>query len=198
MFNSKERFFLVGQVLGNREFKPSSQFLKKLSQVIGISIPKNVFSAMDYHLDWLYASLVINEEGQQKKYSNEKRIIRAQQEDVDYILAFEVNGMCNIILIEAKGVTAWSNKQLTSKAKRLKKIFGAKGNKWSNIKPYFVLMSPRKPENLEYSGWPDWMCPDNIKYIPIEINKDKLRKVTRCAKDGTPCKDGNYWKIAKR
>ena len=56
-FNSKERFFLTGQILGNPSFTPSSEFREKLSALLEISIPADALSAMDYHIDWLYASL---------------------------------------------------------------------------------------------------------------------------------------------
>jgi predicted ATP-grasp superfamily ATP-dependent carboligase len=54
-FNSKERFFLVGQILGNPSFTLASEFREKLSDLLEIPIPADALSAMDYHIDWLYA-----------------------------------------------------------------------------------------------------------------------------------------------
>jgi hypothetical protein len=88
-FNSKERFFLVGQVLGNPGFTLASEFREKLSQILEILIPVNALSMMDYHIDWLYASLMLARDNQlQKIYPNDHKIIKAQQEDVDWLIAF--------------------------------------------------------------------------------------------------------------
>jgi hypothetical protein len=121
-FNSKERFYLVRQILGNLKFVPDPAFMEELSQVLHLDVPKTIpFSAMDYHLDWLYASLVISEQNDiNDKVFNRDNIIKAQQEDLDFILAYG----CHIVLIEAKGVTGWTNKQMKSKADRLREIFG--------------------------------------------------------------------------
>ena len=56
-FNRKERFFLIGDVLGNRAFELSTDFRARLSEVFGIEPPSGAFVAMDYHLDWIHASL---------------------------------------------------------------------------------------------------------------------------------------------
>ena len=56
-FNRKERFFLIGQALGNEDFPLSKSFRKALGEEIGIDIPRGAFAAMDYHLDWIAASL---------------------------------------------------------------------------------------------------------------------------------------------
>ena len=58
-FNRKERFFLVGEALGNPAFRLSSDFRTRLGAVFGLAIPNDALVAMDYHLDWIYASLVL-------------------------------------------------------------------------------------------------------------------------------------------
>ena len=55
-FNRKERFFLVGNALGNPDFQLSTDFQTKLNTAFGIQPPNSAFVAMDYHLDWLHAS----------------------------------------------------------------------------------------------------------------------------------------------
>ena len=55
-FNRKERFFLVGNALGNPDFQLSTDFQTKLNTAFGIPPPNSAFVAMDYHLDWLHAS----------------------------------------------------------------------------------------------------------------------------------------------
>ncbi|WP_349918403.1 hypothetical protein [Aeromonas veronii] len=58
-FNRKERFYLVGQMLGNPEFRMDDKQLDEISRLIGFKIPREYFAAMDYHLDWIYASLYL-------------------------------------------------------------------------------------------------------------------------------------------
>jgi hypothetical protein len=60
-FNRKERFYLVGEALGNKNFKLGDRFIKRLESTINIKIPKNAFAAMDYHLDWMELSIKLNQ-----------------------------------------------------------------------------------------------------------------------------------------
>ena len=55
-FNRKELFFLVGNALGNPDFRLSAEFQMKLRESFGIQPPNDAFVAMDYHLDWLHGS----------------------------------------------------------------------------------------------------------------------------------------------
>ena len=50
-FNRKERFFLIGDALGNQSFQLSDDFRTRLGTAFGIQPPSNTFVAMDYHLD---------------------------------------------------------------------------------------------------------------------------------------------------
>ncbi|WP_235630015.1 hypothetical protein [Aeromonas veronii] len=52
-FNRKERFYLVGQMLGNPDFRMDDKQLDEISRLIGLTIPREYFAAMDYHLDSL-------------------------------------------------------------------------------------------------------------------------------------------------
>jgi len=140
-FNSKERFFLAGQILGNPNFTLSSGFREKIGGLLEISVPANALSAMDYHIDWLYASLTLAENANAAKvYRNDDNVIRGQSEDVDWLIAFKNQGEYHLILIEAKGVTNWTNRQMASKAKRLGDIFGEQGSRWAGVAPHFVIM----------------------------------------------------------
>jgi hypothetical protein len=197
-FNSKERFFLVGQILGNPDFKPSEDFRKKLGDQLQLDIPEKVFSAMDYHLDWLYAALQ-NAKSPKDVYRNDDKMIKAQQEDMDFLIAYDSADTCHIILIEAKGVTGWTNKQMTSKAERLTAIFGEGGKKWPEVKPHFVLMSKSEPVKLETNNWPRWMMRQDNKVAHIElIIPNDLLGVSRCDEDGNERKDGQSWKTSPR
>ena len=85
-FNAKERFFLVGHVLGNPQFTLDSAFRAELSKTMNLSLPGDLFCAMDFHLDWLYAALQLHaDEGKIRIHSNTQGIIKAQQEDIDLI-----------------------------------------------------------------------------------------------------------------
>lgn len=198
-FNSKERFFLIGRALGNSNFTPSETFRKEIENRLNLKLPSQLFAAMDYHIDWLYASLYLAfYDGGDKIYSNCDRIIKGQQEDIDFIIAFVQDTLCHIVLIEAKGVMRWSNKQMDSKAERLRGIFGQDGTRWLDVKPHFVILSPRQSKRFHVSKWPAWMSIDgNIPWIRMEVPHN-LIKVTRCNKDGKADKAGAYWKTELR
>lgn len=198
-FNSKERFFLAGQILGNPAFSLSREFREKLGDKLGISIPAYAFSAMDYHLDWLYAAMNLARDNDPGKiYSNAEQLIKAQQEDVDWLTAFEDAGITHLILIEAKGVSGWTNKQMTSKANRLREIFGEEGDRWSGVVPHFVVMSPKKTKGLETKKWPQWMVSNgDVGWIPLEV-PEGLTRVVRCDGQGCDNKEGGFWKVEER
>ena len=201
-FNSKERFYLVGKILGNPEFAPAPDFIKELSKkLFGVpdKLPeKSSFSAMDYHFDWLYASLELSVRNNLNCFPNKEGIIQGQQEDLDFILVFEIDDGCHIVLIEAKGVTGWTNSQMKSKAKRLKVIFGEDGKNYAGVTPHFVILSRDHPQKLDKSVLPDWMKPDGeIIWMKLEIPTD-LNRVARCDKNGDEKIEGTFWKVSKR
>ena len=103
-FNRKERFFLIAQALGcsnggEPAFSLSDSFRQLLDEKleltnIGAAIPQEpamVFVAMDYHLDWLQAALILAHTSQDEKFEfdNEGQIIMGTQEDVDLLVAFK-------------------------------------------------------------------------------------------------------------
>lgn len=195
-FNRKERFYLIGQALGNREFQLSSEFRNQVGSEFDLIIPEHSFVAMDYHLDWIYASLKYWKEG--KDLYSKDNIITATQEDVDLIICYQQNGMNHLIMIEAKGETSWTNKQLQSKAQRLEKIFGKSGDNWKDVKPYFLIMSPRPSKNLITDTLPSWMLRNgNLIWMQLEI-PDDLLKVIRCEGNRRPSINGLFWKIASK
>lgn len=199
-FNSKERFFLIGHILGNTEFAPSEAFTEIAEDKVGLKIPDESFAAMDYHLDWLYASLCLtfNDGGESQIFANTDQIIKAQQEDIDFIIVFAEEDFCHVILIEAKGVTGWTNKQMNSKAMRFGEIFGSDGKKWPRVKPHFVLLSPRRPKYLDVSKWPNWMAVrDQLPWIELPVPTG-LRKVTRCNSEGQEDRNGQFWRVGFR
>lgn len=197
-FNRKERFFLVGEILGKPKFQASPEFLKKLYDALNLPILQApVFCAMDYHLDWIYASLKLAGDRQDGPvYLNSEGKIRAQQEDVDFLIAGDADDLCHMILIEAKGVTGWTNRQMTSKANRLRDIFGEDGNEWPRVRPHFVIMSPAEPRELDKSGWPKWMTAGSgkVSWVRLPV-PEKLKRVVRCDGNGIEGRNGRYWKV---
>lgn len=193
LFNRKERFFLVGLALGNQHFSLSQEFRRKLDATFSLNVPENAFAAMDYHLDWIYASLYLYSKGD-RIYKNLDGHIKATQEDIDFLVAYYDGTVCHIVMLEAKGVTGWTNGQLNSKAKRLKGIFGEYGNEWPGVIPHFAIISPIEPKRLNHQEWPVWMKPNNsVPWIKLPIPKN-LRSITRCDESGKRSSQGNSWK----
>jgi len=196
--NRKERFFLIGLALGNPGFKLDRLFQQKLSEEFGVVIPDNVFVAMDYHLNWIYAAaaLTFGNPVRDKLFDNKFGIINGTQEDVDLLVAFEdASGICHLIMLEAKGVTAFSNSQFRHKMDRFRSIFGENGRRFSRIKPYFGLVSPRKPTGLRYDLCPLWLKHgDDIPWFEMSIPRDRLT-VFGCDKEGRPNQRRALWTV---
>ena len=196
-FNRKERFFLVGWALGNRDFRLSPAFRRELSSSLDLDVPAESFVAMDYHLDWIYASAFLAAAGDTNTaHPNMDSLITGTQEDIDLVVAYEGGDGAHIVMVEAKGVTGWTNKQATSKAARLAAIFGDRGDAWPGIRPHFVIVSPRESRRLDCGGWPGWMKRDDGRpyWMRMEIPEGLLR-VMRCDERGKAAAQGGHWKL---
>ena len=197
-FNRKERFLLIGQMLGNEPFHLAPDMLQKIAGMLGVPPPDEYFAAMDYHLDWIAASLDLaakNDEGPRMRDIN---CIRATQEDVDFLIAFEdEDKLTHIVMIEAKGDTAFSQKQLNSKATRLTAIFGNEGDQWPSVVPHFIICSPRTPTRIKINHLPNFLLNnENNAILWFELNMPtNLQKVTQCDASGKPLNKGSYWKV---
>lgn len=99
--------------------------------------------------------------------------MKGNQEDVDLLVAFEDGTTTHVILVEAKGDTAWSNKQMKSKAERLRVAFDGIND---TVKPHFAFISPSPPQHLITEGWPNWISTSN--HLVMQVTGDL--KVTRC------------------
>ena len=196
-FNRKERFFLIGEALGNTDFRLSDDFRSRLSEAFGIAVPADALVAMDYHLDWIHASLHLSLPGvdEEAVHINTDSIATGKMEDVDLLVAFQEGQVTHILLIEAKAETGWSNKQMDSKSQRLEKIFGANGMKHPSVKPHFCMMSPRPPQELNSDTWPGWMSREGIPtWLSLSVPKNR-RRVTRCNESGETSSDGMFFRI---
>ena len=206
-FNRKERFWLVGMALGNKDFELGAEFRELLNQKLKVNVRPGAFAAMDYHLDWIYASLFLASDGHsvaisptgepiyQRDQRSKDYLLKATQEDVDFLVAYKEDSVCHIILLEAKGETGFTNKQLKSKACRLKAIFEGDEARSANACPHFAIVSKHKPVRLKYDCWPNWMHPNGqAAWIQLDM-PDGLRKVTRCDDLGLDDSAGKYWKV---
>lgn len=192
-FNRKERFFLVGAALGNIDFSLGKEFKKALEKRLGVKINGNVFTAMDYHLDWIDVSLKLWKGNIRigKNFHNLNRQINKNQEDIDLLIAFKSSGKYHIVLIEAKGVTTWTNKQMDSKVRRFREFFGENGKKQKNLIIHFLLMSPREPQRIN-EDWPSWMTTNQKpNWMILEI-PESFMKVTRCDNEGIANQFGEF------
>ena len=176
-FNRKERFFLISHALNGRQENPvftlSDDFRRELGKAVGldqrgITIPPDAFAAMDYHLNWVHASLVLayckNEAERIDRLNTEA--IEQNQEDVDLLVAFKDDaGIHHLIFIEAKGyntdgmsdgLSGLDKDQLESKAGRLNLILEPDGIPYPNVSPHFCLMSGKKPNPIP-SEWGNWL-----------------------------------------
>ena len=194
-FNRKERFFLIGQALGNKDFKISEEFRDIISKKINLEIPEDAFAAMDYHLDWIYASLYCAEKGMTEFITDNPLGLNANQEDIDFLIAFKKDEIYHLILIEAKAESGWTNKQLGSKAEKLRSIFGFNRCIWEDVKSYLLITSPRKPRDLRIDALPIYLqrCMDDI-WFQLNI-PDYLIKITRCDEKGKASIIGSKWKV---
>jgi len=194
-FNRKERFFLIGQALGNKDFKISEEFKDIISKKINLEIPEDAFAAMDYHLDWIYASLYCAEKGTTEFITDNPLGLNANQEDIDFLIAFKKDEIYHLVMIEAKAESGWTNKQLGSKAHKLKAIFGYNSNLWKNVKPYLLITSPRKAVHLQVDALPIYLQ-RSMDDIWFQLNiPEHLIKITRCDETGKPSIIGSKWKV---
>ena len=197
-FNRKERFFLVGMALGNPAFHLDSAFSRRLSSRFALEVPSNVFVAMDYHLDWIYASAYLSQEGVSSsgKHLNSAGLVSGNQEVLDLIVAFDAGETTHVIMLEAKAETSWTNKQADSKVARLTEIFGEKGDTFSQLQPHFGLMSPRLPLRLKTDHWPLWMRSPEGGPVWMELAVPPGRmKLTKGDISGKQNKNGGYFKV---
>ena len=207
-FNRKERFFLIAQALGNPTFELSDDFQQKLGKAVGldhqgIEIPADAFAAMDYHLNWVHASLVLahctDDQGKKDLLGN-GGIVNSQQ-DVDLLVAFKDDGnRHHLIFIEAKGyntdgssdgLSSFDNKrergQLKSKARQLETILKPNGTPYPDVDSYYCLMTRKEP-NEPPAPWDKW--------LKLSLPRERLivkydASVVKSGKDqkGRPLKD---------
>jgi hypothetical protein len=196
--NRKERFYLVGFALDKPSFTLGDDFRSLIQREFEEDVPVNAFVAMDYHFSWLYAAAVLSGTSEDRPFPSGGGIERGNQEDIDLLVAFDRGNDTTVLILEAKGVTGWSNKQLRSKLGRLTSIFGSdsEATRFPHLHPKFAILSPFRPSRLKVQGWPNWMKDESGRPHWIRLpTPPNLEKVTRCDADGHISARGGYWKV---
>ena len=203
-FNRKERFFLIGQALGNRDFTLSDGFRKCLGDEICIEIPPDALVAMDYHLDSVAASLWRYRNPKHpvnKDFPRQNEMITGTQQDIDLLIAFKEKNseVCHLVFLEAKaydsnysdGLATWNPKevrdQMQNKTDQLRRIFEADKGLYPEVNPYFCLISYSPPSSDELrANWPEW--------VKLDLPRNRLR-VVRCNSSGKHDRKGDHFRI---
>jgi hypothetical protein len=212
-FDRKERAWVVRNVIGNMAPPISPAFLEKLSGELELSpsLSADAWWGIDYHLDWLAASIHafrfhnLPTKVIEKPQLNTEALLKHGIEDIDLIIA----DSSRVILIEAKAFGHWDKSQLDSKVKRLRKLFQetnivSDSTGTSSIQVFFVLMSMRRrPRPYVYKEWPSWMLPKTLPSIGkspawirmVTSHKQTVKRPLRCNEGGDADGKGTFWRI---
>lgn len=197
-FNCKERFLLIQHVL------PAAQplaetFIAEINALLGTALTPSDYWCIDYHLDWLYAALTLHagDLADDAQIEIDDRCFKASQEDIDLLLVSTRGAQTDLVLVEAKATTGWTNKQLRSKADRFGAIFGDDGRRWPGVQPHFVLMSPRRPgRRLGTTAWPTWMR--SYHWIALQPEHPTYGQLSRCNDQRQADEHGQSWTVFHR
>lgn len=219
LFNRKERYWLIRNAIGEKDqdLPLSSSFRERLGKVIETEIPADAWWALDYHIDWLFAALVlfsVPRESETKPIKNPemfskneklRRLVRGTQEDFDFIVAFGQT----IVLIEAKGVGSWTNKQISSKHQRLSEwkqfsecLHPGVGSMTEKLRVIVVLMSPKESAGLHQRDWPTFINDggNSPKFLKMDFSgaPENFYVPERCIvrdEKPIPAFDGDCWHL---
>lgn len=198
-FDSHERGVLLQWATGS-DFELSSQIRRELSVALApVQVPPRAFVAMDYTLDWLFAAtrqyLGAAAAGQTHLWP-EDGSLTATGEDVDLLVAWE-DDQPRLVLLEAKGFTRWSNKQLLRKVTRLNSIFTESVR--AQIDVHFVLTGPKASAGIHTDTWPAWLLKEGRYHFVALPDPGERYMVQRSTADGTPSKAAStHWRAVRR
>ena len=194
-FNRKERFHLLVGALGEDTFRLDADFRERLGELLRVTIPHDAFVAMDYHLDWINVAVTLVRDhprsGAVPGRIPKPDCYAGTQVDVGLLVAFDAGDTTHLVLIEAKMDTGWSNEQAGEKAERLGTIFGDTPRD-DVAKPYFVLLSPTRPQQLNTHKWPQWMHDRGEPLWLPPSRPDDLLRPTQADEDGNPSAGGEF------
>lgn len=197
-FDSHERGILLQWATG-ADFALSVDLRQQLGGLLALDIPERAFVAMDYTLDWLYAAMRLfagDELTVPQPWPADDQL-KASIEDVDLLIAWH-GDQPRLLLLEAKGFTGWSNKQLLSKVKRIDTIFDAASRHGVDV--HLVLVGPAHSTGVDTSTWPAWLHNEG-RYHFLQIPDPGLRHaVRRCTSAGvaTSAQPATHWQVVQR
>lgn len=197
-FDSHERG-LVMQWAAGEPFHVGPALRAAVGGATGTQPPADAFVAMDYTMDWLYAAVRTTLEG----VNSSPQLwpaggeLTASQEDIDLLIAWEDQQGPHLVLVEAKGFTGWSNRQMSSKAARLDAIFA--GDLRSRFDVHLFLAGPAPSMGLRVDDWPKWTQPGAHTHF-LSISDPGVRyAVQRCDARGHPTsRDWTHWTATPR
>jgi hypothetical protein len=182
-FNVKERNFLMRYALSqdlSADFV--NDLVNRLQEIgmLGLHDAKAVYWGMDYHLEWINASLLLatgalNIKGGDKPNRREG-VLEARVEDVDLMVVMEKSdGTLMLVLIEAKGITSFGEGQLNSKADRLKEIRTSVGADGEWLETVMLIMSPdmSRPSKDTRKTFVGQLNPKDVKFWPSNVPGDE-------------------------
>lgn len=195
-FDSHERGILLQWAMGT-DFAISSRLRSDLGTALRSDVPERALVAMDYTLDWLYAA--------SRQYVSPDTplpapwpadALKASIEDIDLVIAWQ-DERPRLVLLEAKGFTGWTNKQLLSKVTRLGAIFDEHVR--AVIDVHFVLVGPGYSHGIDTTGWPKWLLTEGRYHFLTLPSPGDRYAVQRCLADGSATKtEWTHWKVVKR
>lgn len=196
-FDSHERGILLQWAMG-ADFALSSRLRTDLGRALRLDVPDRAFVAMDYTLDWLYAATLqfTSPDAQMPLPWPADGMLRASIEDIDLVVAWQ-DERPRLVLLEAKGFTGWTNKQLLSKVTRLGAIFDERLR--AAIDVHLVLVGPKYSHGVDTSSWPLWLLNEKrYHFLTIPSPGDRFA-VQRCLADGSATKNGwTHWQVVQR
>lgn len=213
-FNRKERYIVFQQVATAGEVALDPRFLAKV-RALGWPVPDHgVLVLTDYHLNWLYAALqlhsggCVSHDGIHQVLRNDHKAedsesgttrypLEPTQEDVDLLLVWEHDEVTHLGLVEVKAYSGWTNKQMRSKALRLKAILGHEEIAYDDVDAHFALMSFKEPAGMTTGQWPQWMkdADDNVAHIALDPPSSDRLSVGRVDEHGKSSSAGPHYGI---
>jgi len=180
LLNRKERFALLTRAFGVSLSVFDNQFLIDLSASISIHIDRIDYCAVDYHIDWIAAAVILHEYDTIELFTPQQidsKLFKFTQEDTDMLIVFEANNKINIIFIEAKYDGRNDYMQMKKKSCRLENIKNLEGVA-DKFVFHYVLLSPHEISAKGVDG-------DELRrlWTWMRLRKQEHKIVSRCKID---------------
>lgn len=167
---------------------------------------------MDYHLDWIFAAamwaegkvhpgnVMPREFALTPSGQREDLTVTGNQSDADLLVAWtDDRDRGQVVMLEAKGFSGWSNKQMSYKLARLTAVFGdGDAPRFEHIDAHLVIVAPKPPVGLHLAG-PSWAIgpSDGVAkyFLPLDPPSTETFAVQRISSDRKPSKTGTHWVV---